>query len=537
MLIRGVFNDPYSPYLLVSALAALVTALMTWQRRSSPGAAPLSIMLFTAFVWAGAYLMVLETPEPDLKILWFNVMHVGSLMGPPAFWAFGVQYTNRRNWLTPGKLLAVNFIPLLSILLCWTTDLHGLFYEARDLSGAQWNILLGPFYWVNIVYAYSLVLFALYLVAGTFARSSDMYKEQSALVLVGALIPFLGNIVYTFAVGFGKLESNPTPVLYSVTGIIYAYALFRRRLFDLVPIARDTLVEHMQDGVILIDSQNRIVDVNPSARRWLGWNDSSPIGDSIQGVLPSWYEKFSSIPPQIKIETEERLAEHPETYFDLRVEPLLDEKDALTGRLILFRDITRQKMVEQAFRDTLDRMKLHVKEIETLQDELREQAIRDPLTGLFNRRYLEETLERELARATRDGSSLSICMADIDDFKSFNDMYGHKAGDMILKSLAGVFTTYSRAGDVVCRYGGEEFLILMPGADLDITTRRAEDWRRVCEQAKIDYEDKSLSITLSFGVAVFPLQGRTSDEVLKLADDALYLSKNRGKNQVNVARH
>lgn len=190
----------------------------------------------------------------------------------------------------------------------------------------------------------------------------------------------------------------------------------------------------------------------------------------------------------------------------------------------------RQSVANRALRDALS-------EVEALRRELREQAVRDPLTGLFNRRYLEETFEREIARAARDGSSLSICMADVDDFKAFNDAHGHKAGDLVLKSLADVFTSYSRAGDVACRYGSEEFLILMPGADLEITTRRAEDWRRACEQTRIEYEGKTLSVTLSFGVAVFPLQARASDDALKLADDALSLSKTKGKNQVNVAKH
>jgi diguanylate cyclase (GGDEF)-like protein len=170
-----------------------------------------------------------------------------------------------------------------------------------------------------------------------------------------------------------------------------------------------------------------------------------------------------------------------------------------------------------------------------LRDELREQAIRDPLTGLFNRRYLEETLEREMARAVRDEGVLSVCMADIDNFKSFNDQHGHKAGDLVLKSLSEILLAYSRAGDVVCRYGGEEFLILMPGADLETTARRAEDWRRAFEQMKIEFEGEILSTTLSLGVAVFPQQGRTSDDLLRLADEALYLSKRGGKNQVNVA--
>ena len=127
-------------------------------------------------------------------------------------------------------------------------------------------------------------------------------------------------------------------------------------------------------------------------------------------------------------------------------------------------------------------------------------------------------------------------MADIDDFKSFNDQHGHKAGDLVLQKLAEVFVTYSRAEDVVCRYGGEEFLILMPGADFDVTTRRAEDWRRAFEQSRIEFEGETLSSTLSLGVSIFPQQGRTSDEVLKLADEALYLAKHKGKNQVSAAK-
>ncbi|GAB4497973.1 MAG: hypothetical protein OHK003_08380 [Anaerolineales bacterium] len=223
-------------------------------------------------------------------------------------------------------------------------------------------------------------------------------------------------------------------------------------------------------------------------------------------------------------------------YFDLRVEPIYSRQNVLTGRLIVFRDITRQKMSEKALLEAHDRLRLHLKEIELLQSELREQVIRDPLTGLFNRRYMEETLERELSRAIRENISIGVCMADIDLFKSLNDQHGHKAGDLVLKHLANIFTTYSRAEDIVCRYGGEEFLILLPGADLDVTSRRAEDWRRAFEQSKIEFDGKSLSSTLSLGVAVFPQQGHTSDELVKLADEAMYLSKRNGRNQVSMAQ-
>lgn len=533
-------SDPFSPYLILSALIALITATFVWWRRSAPGAMPLFLMLITTVIWASSDVLVRETKDIQWKIFWFDVLLVGSSFGTPAFWAFGLQFTERSHWLTKQNIFLMSAIPAICLILGWTTDLHGLFYETRDLTSplpnGNWNFVPGIFYWVFIAYSYLTVLFTIAIIARAFVNSPPAYRGQAATILVGTLIPFIGNIIYNLIVGVGRNQVDPTPLLFTVMGVIYAYGLFWYRLFDVVPIARHTLVEHMQDGVIVVDAQNRIVDVNPSALRWLNWKQASPVGRDVQDLLKGWFDQFSEYPANLYIETEIHTTDMPDHYFDLRVEPLTDKNDKLTGRLIVLRDITRQKSSERALREAHDRLKLHLHEIETLQEELREQAIRDPLTGLFNRRYMEETLDREIPRAIREGSAIGICMADIDDFKSFNDQHGHKAGDLILQTLAEIFTASSRAGDVVCRYGGEEFLILLPGADLDVTSRRAEEWRRSFEQTKMEFEGETLSTTLSIGVAVFPHQGNTSDEVLKLADDALYLSKHNGKNRVSVAR-
>lgn len=534
------FSNPYSPFLFISALLALITALIVWPRRTAPGALPLFLMLLTTVVWAGGNGMFLETNDPGARIFWFNFLLAGSLMGTPAFFAFGVQFTNREHWLTPRNILLISLIPLFCIILGWTTEYHGLFYQVRDfntrLPNGGWNLIPGTFYWIYVCYAYVMVLFTLWILAQAYVQSPKAYRGQIGAIMIGTLIPFLGNIFYTLIIGVGKSEVDPTPFLFAVMGVIYAHGLFWYHLFSVAPVARHTLVEHMQDGVIVVDAQNRVVDVNPSALRWMKWTRSSPVGMDIQELFKTWFDEFHKLPVHLYAQTEIRSSGTSENYFDLRVEPLMGKENVLTGRLITFRDITRQKQSEMALLDAHDRLRLQYKEIEMLRDELREQAIRDPLTGLFNRRYMEETLERELARAIRDESAIGICMADIDNFKSFNDQHGHKAGDLILQTVANIFTKYSRAEDVVCRYGGEEFLVLMPGADLDVTSRRAEDWRRAFEQSKIEFEGKLLSTTLSLGVAIFPEQGRTSDEVLKLADEAMYLSKRQGKNQVNIAR-
>jgi diguanylate cyclase (GGDEF)-like protein len=168
-----------------------------------------------------------------------------------------------------------------------------------------------------------------------------------------------------------------------------------------------------------------------------------------------------------------------------------------------------------------------------LREKLQELSVRDDLTGLFNRRYMEETLQREFMQSQRSKRSIGIVILDVDFFKQFNDTYGHKAGDIVLVELANLLANTIRKGDVVCRYGGEEFLIILPGSSASTTIERAETVRsRVERELKIIYNDEWLPITISLGAAAFPDNGRTPDEVLKAADVALYKAKDDGRNRV-----
>jgi diguanylate cyclase (GGDEF)-like protein/PAS domain S-box-containing protein len=170
-----------------------------------------------------------------------------------------------------------------------------------------------------------------------------------------------------------------------------------------------------------------------------------------------------------------------------------------------------------------------------LQKELEEQAIRDSLTGLYNRRFLDETLTRELSRAERDKYSVSVVMLDLDHFKMFNDTYGHDVGDMMLKQLGKLLSSQVRAGDIACRFGGEEFVVVMPKASLSVAKQRANDWRMKFESQILIHEGEVLTATLSAGVAVYPLHGTTSDEIIRKADQAMYAAKAAGRNLVIMA--
>ena len=174
-------------------------------------------------------------------------------------------------------------------------------------------------------------------------------------------------------------------------------------------------------------------------------------------------------------------------------------------------------------------------EIERLQVELREQAIRDPLTGLFNRRYLQSSMQREWARCQREQVPLCVALLDIDHFKQVNDRYGQGAGDQVLIRLAQLLSDSIRREDLACRYGGEEFLLLLPGMVVDEAYERAQGWRQAFAALEIWVNGSRMNLSLSVGVAVAPLHASEPDILIHQADLALYAAKAQGRNRVLLA--
>ena len=289
------------------------------------------------------------------------------------------------------------------------------------------------------------------------------------------------------------------------------------------------LFEAAQDGILILDAETgAITDVNPFLINMLGYSreefikkklwevgafkDIKASKDAFQALQKNEYIRYKDLPLRAKggklIQVE----------FVSNVYLAGDEKVIQCN----IRDITERKQAQDAL----------------LKNEalLREQSVRDYLTGLFNRRYMEETLERELLRAIRKQLSVGIIMLDVDDFKRINDTGGHAAGDAILRELGSLLLGYVRREDIACRYGGDEFIIVLPDASREVTCGRAQ---LLCEYAKqfhlqLDGQTRE-TVTLSLGVAVFPENGSDSAAVLRAADDALYRAKRLGRGQVVVA--
>jgi len=213
---------------------------------------------------------------------------------------------------------------------------------------------------------------------------------------------------------------------------------------------------------------------------------------------------------------------------------ILDKAGLPASILGVSRDISSRRAVEDRLRTANEDLRRQLEKIEHLQAALQEQAIRDSLTGCFNRRYLDETLERELSRARREGYPLSLVILDLDHFKQINDTYGHQAGDEALKELARALEKDIRHEDVLCRYGGEEFVILMPRMPLAVAAERAEGWRQTIAAIRVHFGNFDLAFTTSAGVAAYPEHGKMPDELTQAADLALYLAKHEGRNRVTV---
>jgi diguanylate cyclase (GGDEF)-like protein/PAS domain S-box-containing protein len=288
------------------------------------------------------------------------------------------------------------------------------------------------------------------------------------------------------------------------------------------------LFEAALDGILILDAETgAITDVNPFLIDMLGYSrdefirkklwevgafkDIEASKDAFQALQKNEYIRYKDLPLKAKggklIQVE----------FVSNVYLAGDERVIQCN----IRDITERKEAQDALLKS-----------EAL---LREQSLRDHLTGLFNRRYMEETLDRELLRVTRKQGSIGVIMLDVDDFKQFNDTYGHAAGDAILCELGALLLGHVRGEDIPCRYGGDEFIIVLPDATVDITRERAERLSRLAAHFQVEFEGHTLgSITLSHGVAAFPENGSTTAEILKAADSALYRAKREKHGRVVV---
>lgn len=225
----------------------------------------------------------------------------------------------------------------------------------------------------------------------------------------------------------------------------------------------------------------------------------------------------------------------PITFFETTLSPLTGEDGKTTYIGGISRNITARRNAEKALQEANAKLQQQLEENNRLRDELKEESIRDPLTNLYNRRHFMECLDRELGRAKRGQFALTLMMADLDYFKDLNDQYGHSVGDQALVEFSQRLTATLRKEDVVCRWGGEEFLIMMPGLDQADAKSRIIEWQQQNSPMKIVVANGTIELSCSIGLATAPEHGLRPDTLINAADKALYRAKAKGRNQLRTA--
>ena len=284
------------------------------------------------------------------------------------------------------------------------------------------------------------------------------------------------------------------------------------------------ITDNTHDIVWQLDSEYRFTFINGADERLRGYPREQVIGHSFrEQIVPDSLDVFDRAMPLgedrgegrvIHFEVEICRRTKAPLWVEVNSTPIRDARGKITGYIGVSRDVT------------------HLREKQRV---LHEQAIRDSLSGLFNRRFLDESLPRELARAGRDNLPLSVIMIDIDHFKRLNDTYGHPAGDEVIRQLALLMQRGARGGDLICRYGGEEFLLVLPNMALAKAVERAEAWRVAFGRIEIAVGEAAVSPTFSAGVAEYPRHGETASALIQAADKALYAAKHAGRNRVLAA--
>jgi diguanylate cyclase (GGDEF)-like protein len=489
-------------------------------------------------VWTAAYTMQWATATLGAQLFWDKAIYLGVVVVPASFFVLALALSGHEDWLTRRRLALLAVEPVLCLVWAWANP-HGLFIQKPSLSAHppfafRWQE--GPLFLIHATYSYALLTAGLVLLVQAWRTAAGLFRRQISMILLATTIPSVASVVNVANLHYHPGSFDPTPIAFTVTGVAVVWALFRHDLLMLVPIARNVLVDTMSDALVVIDVNGRIVDLNPAAHTLLQSVEpdlpSELVGEPATRAFASWPEQLLASRQrafQVSVPINGEVG-----HFDARLTQLRDSKRRPTGELLLLRDeaelVRAQQEVEtanQALRDQLETItKLHI--------ELEQLAVRDPLTGLLNRRYMEEMLEREIARGCREGYCVRVALLDVDSFKSVNDTLGHGVGDRLLASVGEILLTQTRVSDACFRYGGDEFLVVMPNITAEDAARRAQEWRTSCSLLRPSGDEQGRVVTMSIGIATAPQDGTDAAALGAAVDAALYLAKRSGRDRTVI---
>lgn len=483
--------------------------IYAYRRRNTTGALPFALLMVSFSVYSIGYSLELTSPSQVIMEFWNKLQYLGLVIYPTAYLIFTIQYTGHEFWLTRRRIILLFMVPFAVFLAKVFDNQWRLIYAsvAIDYSGyiPLLNFERGPLYPIIIAYQMFVVTSGNVLLIEKRRFGSALYRRQTRAILISVVIVYLtfGLYLSDFVLVPGLKHLDLNPLAYTLWGSAMALAIFRYHLFDLAPIARETLIEMMHDGVIVLDTNLRVVDANPEALRIFGWRQP-PFGKFASDVMGNAldYSKLSTTNGSLVSETTMKVASK-ERYYEV-IGSSLNEKTGLhIGNLIVLHDITERKDIER---------------------KLVELTLVDELTGLTNRRGLKLLAAQLINMADRMQVNATLLFIDVDNLKKINDHFGHAEGDQALIYIANILKSTYRSADIVARIGGDEFVILA----LNMTEDTREAMLDRLEERMIVHhkENQKYRLSLSIGLSRYEWNNpRPFEALLHEADQSMYERK------------
>ena len=346
-------NFVFTPLIfpMSAVIVVCVLVLLYAIRHREISSAPTFILLIAAITeWLVCYLLGFTTDNVELRVLFAKIEMIGIVLVAPAWLLFAIQYSATNRMIRANYVPLIFILPIVTLILTWTNEQHWLIWENYDF---YWkgnifllNIHYGVWFWIHTIYSYLLLMVSSLLIIRTVFKSSQYYQKQAIVLIVGVLIPWFGNIFNLFQIGYIR-ELGLTPFFFAISVILVGVGLFYFRLMSIVPIAHNLVVENMEDGLLVLDGNNQIVDINQACLNIFGWSLKIVVGKNISDVWTYNNELLAKYSEALNIRSEIALEKNGIIhYYDLQIQPLYNRNKSYMGRLITLHDITELRAAQ-----------------------------------------------------------------------------------------------------------------------------------------------------------------------------------------------
>ena len=495
---------------LVAALGMLAVALLAWSYRGQRGAKALFVFGLASTVWALFETISFIGLPPEWVLFVWHLKSIGVSVAPLAMMVAAFDYFGYGHLVSRTRILVLSIVPALKLLASWTNHWHGLVWLNVHMDYSTpiptLTAIPGAMTWVYYLYGACLLAVATVFLMMRLSELPRPQQHQVYVVIASMILPLLASTGYML--GVTPLPNTSfTPLTFIITGVILIRGFSRNRLFELLPVTAYEIYRSQDDAVFVVDGSDRVLDLNLAAQNLLAVSHQTHIGHRLHQLIPQASDLLQNCEGECRGEI---LLNG--RYFDVRISPLNTLNRGVSGRLLVWRDVTERKGLETA---------------------LRHLAVTDELTGLYNRRHFFARGDEDIEHAHRYGRPLSLIMVDVDHFKAVNDRHGHEAGDRVLAILADILSSKLRNVDCLGRIGGEEFALLMPETSAEAAGEVARRLLyQVAETRILMPSGESIGVTLSVGLVTLKAHERSMNQFLRRADAALYEAKRQGRNRI-----